>query len=83
MHFANSSPKRCLATTGVCILAVLTALTGYSLAAEEVVLCQGNYQTEEQAREQLAKFAATYSDCDQWEKRADNIRKAISKGCRP
>jgi dienelactone hydrolase len=59
---------------------VLTALTGYSLAAEEVVLCQGNYQTEEQAKEQLAKFAATYSNVDQWQVRADNIRKAILKG---
>ena len=86
MHFTNSSQKRRLASAAVCILAVLTALTGYSsLAAqtsetEKVVLCQGNYQTPEQAKEQLAKFAATYSNVEQWQARADNIRKAILKG---
>ena len=47
---------------------------------KEVVLCQGNYQTEEQARDQLAKFASTYSNLRQWKKRAHNIRRKILQG---
>ena len=43
-------------------------------------LCQGNYQTEEQAKEQLAKFAKTYSTLGQWQARAERIREGILRG---
>ena len=47
---------------------------------KEVLLCQGNYQTEEQAKEQLARFAKCYSDLDGWKARAENIRQGILRG---
>jgi len=43
-------------------------------------LCQGNYQTEEQAKEQLAKFAQSYSSREQWQARAERIREGILRG---
>lgn len=43
-------------------------------------LCQGNYQTEEEAKQQLAKFAQSYSNLEQWKKRAQRIRKNILRG---
>jgi hypothetical protein len=43
-------------------------------------LCQGNYQTEEQAKKQLAKFALSYSNLSQWKARAERIREGILAG---
>ena len=43
-------------------------------------LCQGNYQTPEQGKEQLARFAQTYSTQAEWQKRATNIRESILRG---
>ena len=46
----------------------------------KVVLCQGNYQTEEQAKEQLLKFAKSYTNLKEWKIRAQKIREAILEG---
>jgi hypothetical protein len=43
-------------------------------------LCQGNYQTEEEAKEQLTRFAKTYSTLEQWKARAERIREGILRG---
>lgn len=43
-------------------------------------LCQGNYQSEEAAKEQLAKFARSYSNKAQWKARAERIREGILRG---
>jgi len=43
-------------------------------------LCQGNYQTEEEAKKQLARFAKSYSNLEQWKKRAQRIRENILRG---
>lgn len=43
-------------------------------------LCVGDYQTEEQAIEQLKKFSSMYSTQQEWEKRADIIRNGILGG---
>lgn len=43
-------------------------------------LCQGAYQTEEAARQQLARFSQTYSDLDGWKRRAATIREGILQG---
>ena len=40
----------------------------------------GNYQTEEQAKEQLARFAGTYSNQSEWQQRAQRIREGILRG---
>jgi dienelactone hydrolase len=44
------------------------------------LLCVGNYQTEEQGKEQLARFAATYSTKAEWQQRAQRIREGILRG---
>ncbi len=49
-------------------------------AVEDPQLCVGDYQTEEQAKEQLARFAATYSTQAQWQQRAKGIREGILRG---
>jgi len=66
----------------VAIIAVSALALGFAQAAEEEKpqLCQGNYQTEEQAKEQLAKFGASYSSLDEWKSRAANIREGILRG---
>lgn len=43
-------------------------------------LCIGYYQTEEKAKAQLAKFSATYSNLEEWQARAKNIRRGILRG---
>ena len=43
-------------------------------------LCQGNYLTEEAAKEQLERFAKSYSNLDQWKQRAKGIREGILRG---
>ena len=43
-------------------------------------LCVGYYQTEEEAVEQLKRFASTYNTLDEWEKRAEKIREGIIRG---
>jgi hypothetical protein len=43
-------------------------------------LCQGNYHSEEAAKEQLAKFARSYSNLEQWKLRASQVREGILRG---
>ncbi|MCB9500722.1 MAG: acetylxylan esterase [Deferribacteres bacterium] len=43
-------------------------------------LCQGNYQTEQEAVEQLQRFRLSYSNVHQWQERADRIRRGILEG---
>ncbi|MHC4259575.1 MAG: heparinase II/III domain-containing protein [Planctomycetota bacterium] len=43
-------------------------------------LCQGNYQSEDQAKVQLARFAKTYSNLAEWKERAKNVREGILRG---
>jgi len=43
-------------------------------------LCQGHYHSEAEAKEQLAKFARSYSNLAEWKARAKRIRKAIIRG---
>jgi hypothetical protein len=46
----------------------------------EPQLCRGHYHSEEDAKEQLAKFARSYSSLDEWKARAKNIREGILRG---
>ncbi len=43
-------------------------------------LCQGNYHSEQAAKEQLAKFASSYSNLAEWKARAERIREGILRG---
>jgi hypothetical protein len=46
------------------------------------ILCQGEYQSEEEAVTQLARMAATYSNREEWQARAAKIRKQILVGAK-
>ena len=47
---------------------------------KKVELCVGYYQTEEEGIKQLERFASTYSNLEEWKKRAEGIRKGIIFG---
>jgi len=69
----------------VVILANLIALLVFPIGLlsgeeEEVVLCRGHYQTEEEARLQLDRFAGSYSNAAEWQARAETIRREILRG---
>lgn len=59
---------------------VFSAAPAQSAEEKKPQLCQGNYQNEEQAKEQLAKFAQSYSNLEQWKARAARIREGILRG---
>ena len=63
-----------------CLTVVVLLSWSAQAAVQEPQLCVGNYQTEEQAKEQLARFAATYSTQAQWQQRAQRIREGILRG---
>lgn len=44
------------------------------------MLCVGNYQTEQEAKQQLMEFAKEYKTLDGWKKKASIIREGILKG---
>ncbi|MBN2315805.1 MAG: hypothetical protein JXM79_17885, partial [Sedimentisphaerales bacterium] len=44
------------------------------------LLCQGNYQTEEQAKAQLEQFLQSYPSLGQWQAKAERIREGILRG---
>ncbi len=46
------------------------------------ILCQGNYQSEQEAIAQLARMSATYSSRAEWEERAAKIRQQILAGAK-
>jgi len=54
----------------------------YERRAEEKgpQLCRGHYHSEKAAKEQLAKFAQSYSNLEQWKQRARRIREGILRG---
>ena len=43
-------------------------------------LCVGDYQTEDEAKQQLKRFSETYNNLEEWESRAGIIREGILKG---
>jgi dienelactone hydrolase len=47
---------------------------------EKAELCQGYYQSEEEAINQLSEFARSYSTLEEWKVRADRIRHGIIFG---
>jgi uncharacterized protein len=63
-----------------CVAVVMLLSWSAQAAVEEPQLCVGNYQSEEAGKEQLARFAATYSTRAQWQQRAQRIREGILQG---
>lgn len=78
----HRSPFGTLLLSLLAILAVATPLSAQDKSPidEEPILCQGNYQTEAEAVEQLKRMASTYDDLDGWTKRASQIRQQILTG---
>jgi uncharacterized protein len=52
----------------------------FGQSIDTALLCRGNYWTEEEGKAALEKFAATYSDRQGWERRAERIRRGIREG---
>lgn len=63
-----------------CVAVVAFLSWSAQAAVEEPELCVGSYQSEEKAKEQLARFAATYSNQAEWRQRAQMIREGILQG---
>jgi len=66
------------------IAALSVGLSGGVLAQDanekEPELCRGHYHSEQAAKEQLARFAESYSNLEQWKQRAQRIREGILRG---
>jgi len=66
---------------GISVLVLgLSPIPAQSAEGKKPQLCQGNYQSEKAAKEQLARFARSYSNLAQWKERAERIREGILRG---
>ena len=52
----------------------------YGLLAQDTMLCQSHYWTEDEANVVMQKFAAQWDDVSSWENRAQTIRQGIIDG---
>ena len=62
------------------MVAGLVAGGAGAVETDKPQLCVGNYQTEEQARAQLARFGEMYSNLAEWKQRAQRVREGILRG---
>lgn len=67
---------------GIIAIIGLTPLHAQNRDQSPPILCQGNYQTEAEAVEQLTRMAATYSNLPEWKERAAAVRKQILVGAK-
>jgi len=75
----NGIYKKVIISVSVLVLG-LSPIQAQGAEEKKPQLCQGNYQSEEAAKEQLAKFAQSYSNLEQWKTRAGRIRESIFRG---
>jgi dienelactone hydrolase len=75
----NGICKTVIISVSMLVLA-FSATQAQSAEEKKPQLCQGNYHSEEAAKEQLAKFAQSYSNLEQWKARAKRIREGILRG---
>lgn len=59
---------------------LLVCSVGLTQTGDKPQLCQGEYQTPEQGKAQLARFASTYKTLDEWKARAAVNREQILRG---
>ena len=64
----------------LCIIFFLFVKLEVLAQEKQVELCVGHYQTEEEAVRQLKRFASTYGNKGEWERRAAGIRQGIVTG---
>jgi len=75
--------RSCIRALSWAVLAMTNPSTkGDEPVAEEhgVTLCEGAYLTEEQGKALLERLGRTYETLDEWEARAENIRRTILRG---
>lgn len=58
----------------------ITTLSVLSAVAQNSMLCQGAYWTEDEANRMMKQFAAEWSDSASWEARASRIKQGILEG---
>ena len=80
MQSRSGSIYRILVISVSMFAVALSGRTVQSAESKKPQLCQGHYHSEEAAKEQLAKFAQSYSNLAQWKKRAERIREGILSG---
>jgi hypothetical protein len=66
--------------TGFIVLVYSATLLADDKNDTAPILCRGHYHSEEDAIEQLARMAVTYSNLDEWKDRAARVRKQILVG---
>ncbi len=69
-----------IALAAIFILLVQSPLIISAQETDSSMLCVGQYQTEEEAVEQLKRFSESYNTLDEWEQRAEIIRQGILTG---
>ncbi len=62
------------------IIFIVISLLSLSAFAQQNMLCQGHYWTEDEANIKMKEFASEWNDLKSWEKRADKIRQGIIEG---
>jgi dienelactone hydrolase len=62
------------------LFAAVIAMSQDNKNDRQSFLCQGYYQTEAEAAQQLKRLAATYKNLDEWRARAERIRRGILEG---
>lgn len=60
--------------------AIITITLAQSAQGEAPILCRGNYHSEEEAVKQLTRMAASYTNLEEWEARAERVRQQILTG---
>jgi len=80
MQSLLSSIRKTVVISASMVVFVFSAVSAQGAEEKKPQLCQGNYQNEEQAKQQLAKFAQSYSNLEQWKARAAKIREGILRG---
>ncbi len=72
--------KHCIVFVAAVLLLPWCGQAAENTESDKPQLCVGNYQTEAQAKEQLARFVKTYSNAAEWRQRAQRIREGILRG---
>ena len=68
------------AYTSLMLLAGILLAFASGIQAQNNMLCQGAYWTEDEANLKMKEFARLWNYRESWEKRADAIREGIIKG---
>lgn len=78
----NQIPSTARSTSYLMIPIIVILISCANRSKEQVppTLCVGYYQTEEEAKEQLAEFSKSYSNLKEWKTRAKQVRQGILRG---